>query len=71
MQKNNIVIVVLLDLSAAFDTIHDHTILLKKLAKDFGIKDFELKWLSSYLSGRFFKVKVDDSLSDFLCLLFA
>ena len=69
VQKNNIVIVVLLDLSAAFDTI-DHTILLKKLAKDFGIKDSALKWFSSYLSGRFFKVKVDDSLSDFLCLLF-
>ena len=69
VQKNNIVIVVLLDLSAAFDTI-DHTILLKKLAKVFGIMDSALKWFSSYLSGRFFKVKVDDSLSDFLCLLF-
>ena len=69
VQKNKIVIVVLLDLFAAFDTI-DHTILLKKLAKYFGIRDSALKWFSSYLSGRFFKVKVDDSLSDFLCLLF-
>ena len=32
----NIVIVVLLDLSAAFDTI-DHTVLLEKLMKDYGI----------------------------------
>ncbi len=69
IHADNIVIVVLLDLSAAFDTI-DHGILLKKLMRDFGITGTALSWLKSYLKDRFFGVKVGDSLSDLLCLLF-
>ena len=69
IQDDNIVVLVLLDLSAAFDTI-DHRILLEKLAKDFGIVGLALDWFSSYLANRYFRVKVDDSVSDFLCLLF-
>jgi hypothetical protein len=42
---------VLLDLSAAFDTIdHDH--LLHRLESVFGITDKALSWFSSYLKGR-------------------
>ena len=45
------VILVLLDLSAAFDTI-DHSVLFYRLTHDFGITGTALKWLDSYLSHR-------------------
>ena len=69
IHSDNIVIVVLLDLSAAFDTI-DHGILLDKLLTDFGICGKALEWFTSYLKDRSFRVKIDKSLSDLLCLLF-
>ena len=55
-------IVVFLDLSAAFDTV-DHTKLLTILTDKFGICDKAHDWLASYLSGRNYIVKVNDSLS--------
>ena len=45
------VMITLLDLSAAFDTI-EHSILLRRLETEFGICDDALKWLHSYLGGR-------------------
>ena len=42
------VIILLLDLSAAFDTV-DHTILVSRLANRFGIRDTALNWFRSYL----------------------
>ena len=56
------VILVLLDLSAAFDTI-DHTVLLHRLKHDFGITGTALKWLDSYLSKKTQTVKIGDSFS--------
>ena len=44
------VVLLLLDLSAAFDTV-DHTILLNRFDTVFGIKGKALAWFRSYLAG--------------------
>ena len=50
---------VLLNVSAAFDTVSDH-ILLRRLALQFGINRNALHWLASYLHGRFQSVLEQD-----------
>ena len=62
VDKEGGAILVLLDLSAAFDTI-DHNLLLQHLQYQVGITDRALKWCTSYLDERTQQVKVRDSLS--------
>jgi len=56
-------VLVLLDLSAAFDTL-DHTILIQRLQNFFGIRDTALAWFHSYLSQRTQRVVISDEESD-------
>jgi hypothetical protein len=58
LDKNCVTALVLLDLSAAFDTIDHHT-LLNRLEKQYGISNTPLAWVSSYLSERFQTVSVN------------
>ena len=57
LHDKKMVVLVLLDLSSAFDTV-DHRILIDILQRKFGVSGTVLKWLQSYLSGRTFTVKI-------------
>lgn len=56
------VVLVLLDLTAAFDTV-DHKILISRLEEQVGIRGTALEWFRSYLADRTFCVSLGDSTS--------
>jgi hypothetical protein len=62
-------ILVLLDLSAAFDTI-DHDILVSRLQSRIGIQDPAKQWFESYLQHRFQSIYLNGSSSDAIELLY-
>ena len=53
---------VLLDLSAAFDTV-DHATILSRLEHDFSIKGNALEWFRSYLNNRMHYTIISDASS--------
>ena len=62
-------VVMLLDLSAAFDTV-DHNVLLSILEKELGISGKALKWFRSFLFGRCQKVHISGEESHDIIILF-
>ena len=61
-------LLVLLDISAAYDTV-DHIILLHRLETSFGVTGDALKWIASYLSARSQRIMINGVLSDLICHL--
>ena len=62
MDKQQVSILLLLDLSAAFDTVN-HNLLLRRLSDRCGIQGHAYKWLESYLSERFQMVRIKSATS--------
>ena len=62
MDSNKSVVLLMLDLSAAFDTV-DYGILLRRLTRRLGIKGTVHKWLKSYLCSRTQCVTILDAMS--------
>ena len=62
IDERKAVMIVLLDLTAAFDTI-DHATLLQTLRDDFKVDKLAIQWFRSYLEGRRQAVNINGMLS--------
>jgi len=60
--RQQVTLLGLLDLSAAFDCV-GHTLLLQRLALQYGLADGVLQWMRSFVSGRTQQVLYDGQLS--------
>jgi retron-type reverse transcriptase len=69
LDQKKVAVLVLLDLSAAFDTV-DHQVLIERLHKRLGISGNSLKWFKSYLTQRFQSISINGTHSDLLELIF-
>ena len=67
MDKQMVTCVLLLDASAAFDTI-SHKVLLERLSNMFGLRESVLSWIKSYTTGRKQKVVIGDHSSEWITL---
>ena len=70
MERQNITSLVVMDLSAAFDTV-DHSILFKVLESCFGIQNNALNWLNSYFRPRYMHIKLNNTNSELQHLPFS
>ena len=66
MDKQRVTLLVLLDLSAIFDTVN-HQVLFKRLESTFGISGTALSWFKSYLDGRSQRICVEGCCSTPWC----
>ena len=69
LDKRQCVYLVLLDLSAAFDTI-DHDVFLDRLKQDYGVTGTVLSWMESYLVGRNQRISINGTISEKIVLDF-
>ena len=67
MDKGEVTTMAMLDLSAAFDTVH-YTIFLNRLMEDFSICGTPLDWMVSYLSDRSQQAVINGTRSDSVSL---
>ena len=51
LDSGNLAVMMLLDLSAAFDSV-DHITLLQRLKTSYGLNDVVINWFTSYLKDR-------------------
>ena len=63
LNSQHVILLILLDLSSAFDTV-DHCILLNRMFVKFGISGLALDWFASYLSGRSQRIFIQGETSD-------
>ena len=63
LNNQRVTLLILLDLSAAFDTV-DRNTMLRRLEYSFGIQGKALSWFMSYLSGRNQRIMINESLSE-------
>ena len=63
MEEQLVTAVVILDLSAAFDTV-DHDLLLEVLEKRFGVTNNAEQWYCSYIKQRKFRVIIGKNKSE-------
>ena len=61
VHKGLVMVLVLLDVSAAFDTIN-HSMLLHRLESRFGVSGSALAWFVSYLSERYQCIRIESHL---------
>lgn len=62
LDKNHMVILIMLDLSAAFDVI-DHKLLIRRFKYSYGIRSKALDWIKSYLNKRSQSVIIENEKS--------
>ena len=59
VDRRQAIILVLLNLSAAFNTV-DHEVLLNRLKFDCSVREIPLQWIRSYLTGRSQETTIND-----------
>jgi hypothetical protein len=69
MDRNEATLLILIDISAAFDTIDQHR-LLSRMQSFMGVDGAALSWFATYLTGRSQVMKINDAMSRHVPLSF-